>query len=58
MKTIKLLSALAAVAMMVGCAAPDEDYTSKVGDLISGEVYQVWKREVLILDEEDNELVL
>ena len=35
-----------------------EDYTSKVGDLISGEVYQVWKRDMLILDEEDNELVM
>ena len=35
-----------------------EDYTSKVGDLISGEVYQVWKRDMLILDEEENELVM
>ena len=35
-----------------------EDYTSKVGELISGEVYQVWKRDMLILDEEDNELVM
>ena len=35
-----------------------EDYTSKVGELISGEVYQVWKRDMLILDEDDNELVM
>ena len=35
-----------------------EDYTSKVGDLITGEVYQVWKRDMLILDEDENELVL
>ena len=35
-----------------------EDYTAKVGDLISGEVYQVWKRDMLILDEEENELVM
>ena len=35
-----------------------EDYTSKVGELISGEVYQVWKRDMMILDEEDNELVM
>ena len=35
-----------------------EDYTSKVGELISGEVYQVWKRDMLILDEEENELVM
>ncbi|MBQ2027225.1 MAG: transcription termination/antitermination protein NusA [Alistipes sp.] len=35
-----------------------EDYTSKVGELITGEVYQVWKRDMLILDEDENELVL
>ena len=35
-----------------------EDYTSKVGELISGEVYQVWKRDMMILDEDDNELVM
>jgi len=35
-----------------------EDYTTKVGELISGEVYQVWKRDMLILDEDDNELVM
>ena len=33
-------------------------YKDKVGDLITGEVYQVWKREILILDDEDNELIL
>ena len=35
-----------------------DDYTSKVGELISGEVYQVWKRDMMILDEDDNELVM
>jgi len=29
-----------------------------VGQLVAGEVYQVWKREVLLLDEEKNELLL
>ncbi len=29
-----------------------------MGDIITGEVYQVWKKEVLILDDEENELVL
>lgn len=33
-------------------------YKERVGDIISGEVYQVWKKEVLILDEEGNELIL
>ena len=35
-----------------------EKYSQKVGEIITGEIYQVWKREVLILDDEDNELVL
>ena len=35
-----------------------EQYSSKVCELITGEIYQVWKRDVLILDEEENELVL
>ena len=29
-----------------------------VGELVTGEVYQVWKREVLLLDDEKNELLL
>ncbi len=35
-----------------------EKYSEKVGDIITGEVYQVWKKEVLVLDDEDNELVM
>ena len=35
-----------------------EQYSEKVGEIISAEVYQVWKREVLLLDEEENELIL
>ena len=35
-----------------------EKYSAKVGEIISGEIYQVWKKEVLIVDDEDNELVL
>ena len=33
-------------------------YGDRVGELISAEVYQVWKKEVLLLDEEGNELIL
>jgi N utilization substance protein A len=33
-------------------------YEDRVGDIITGEVYQVWKRELLILDDESNELIL
>jgi N utilization substance protein A len=33
-------------------------YGDRMGDIISAEVYQVWKKEVLLLDEEGNELIL
>ncbi len=33
-------------------------YKEKVGEIITGEVYQVWKKEVLVLDDDGNELVL
>ncbi len=33
-------------------------YKDRVGQVISGEVYQVWKREALIIDDENNELIL
>lgn len=33
-------------------------YKDRIGDIISGEVYQVWKKEILILDDEGNELIL
>ncbi len=33
-------------------------YTEKVGQIVAGEVYQVWKREILILDDEGNELIM
>jgi len=33
-------------------------YHDKIGEVLMGEVYQVWKKEVLVLDEEGNELVL
>lgn len=33
-------------------------YKDRIGEIITGEVYQVWKREILILDEDGNELLL
>ena len=33
-------------------------YKDRVGQIISGEVYQIWKREVLIVDDENNDLIL
>lgn len=33
-------------------------YKERVGEIVTGEVYQVWKKEILVLDDEGNELVL
>lgn len=33
-------------------------YKDRVGEIVTGEVYQVWKKEILILDDEGNELLL
>ncbi len=33
-------------------------YAERVGDIISGEVYQIWKKEILLLDDEGNELIM
>jgi N utilization substance protein A len=33
-------------------------YSERTGEIISAEVYQVWKKEILLLDEEGNELIL
>ncbi|MCO4814848.1 MAG: transcription termination/antitermination protein NusA [Flavobacteriales bacterium] len=33
-------------------------YKEKIGDIVTGEVYQVWKKEIMILDDEGNELLL
>lgn len=33
-------------------------YKDRIGDIISAEVYQVWKKEILLLDDENNELIL
>ncbi len=33
-------------------------YKEKVGEIVSGEVYQVWKKELLLLDDDHNELIL
>lgn len=33
-------------------------FKDRIGEVIVGEIYQVWKREVLVVDEENNELIL
>ena len=33
-------------------------YADRIGDIIGGEVYQIWKKEILLLDDEGNELIM
>jgi N utilization substance protein A len=33
-------------------------YKNKIGEIVTGEVYQIWKRELLLLDDEGNEMLL
>lgn len=33
-------------------------YKDRVGEIVAGEVYQIWKKELMILDDEGNELIL
>ncbi len=33
-------------------------FIEQVGQLVSAEVYQIWKKEILLLDDENNELIL
>ena len=35
-----------------------QKYKDLVGEIISGEVYQVWNREVMLVDQDDNELII
>ena len=35
-----------------------QKYKEKIGEIVTGEVYQVWKKEILVLDDESIELIL
>ena len=35
-----------------------EKYRERVGEVVNAEVYQIWKRELMVLDDEGNELIL
>ena len=35
-----------------------DKYKDRVGEIVIGEVYQIWKREILVLDDDGNELIL
>ena len=33
-------------------------YKERIGEIVTGEVYQVWKKEIMVIDDEGNELIL
>ena len=35
-----------------------DKYKNRVGEVVTGEVYQIWKREILVLDDDGNELIV
>lgn len=35
-----------------------KNYKDRIGEIVTGEVYQIWKKETLILDDDGNELIL
>ncbi|MGY8916750.1 MAG: transcription termination factor NusA [Flavobacteriales bacterium] len=35
-----------------------QKYKERIGDVITAEVYQIWKREILLVDDDDNEVVM
>jgi len=35
-----------------------DKYKNRIGEIVTGEVYQVWKREILVLDDDGNELII
>lgn len=35
-----------------------QKYKDRIGDVVTAEVYQIWKREILLVDDDDNEVVM
>lgn len=35
-----------------------QKYKERIGEVITAEVYQIWKREILLIDDDDNEVVM
>ena len=35
-----------------------QKYKERIGEVITAEVYQIWKREILLVDDDDNEVVM
>ena len=55
---LSLRQNLAGRIMDLGKDAIYQKYKERVGEVVSAEVYQIWKREILLVDDEDNEVVM
>ena len=55
---LNLRQTLASKILELEHASLYQKYKDRVGQVVSGEVYQIWKREVLLIDDEGNELHL
>ena len=55
---LNLRQTLASKILELQKAALTERYQSLVGQIVTGELYQVWKKELLCLDEDGNELYM
>lgn len=55
---LNLRQTLASKVLDIQKAAIYEKYSDVLGTIVSGEVYQTWKKEVLLLDEDHNEMYL
>jgi N utilization substance protein A len=55
---LNLRQALAAKILELQKDSLFNKYKDKVGQIVSAEVYQIWKKEILLLDDEENELLL
>ena len=55
---LTLRQTLASKILELQKSALSDKYVDLVGQIVSGEVYQVWKKEILLLDDEGNEMLL
>ncbi|MDR1682710.1 MAG: transcription termination factor NusA [Candidatus Symbiothrix sp.] len=55
---LNLRQALAAKILELQKDSLYNKYKDQIGQIVSGEIYQVWKKEVLLLDDDGNELIL
>jgi N utilization substance protein A len=55
---LNLRQALAAKILELQKDSLYNKYKDRIGQIVSAEIYQIWKKEILLLDDEENELIL